>query len=131
MSQWIEQLNNRKLYLNNLIAILEKNLQGVPEGKLRVSNNKGIPRYYWIKSSTDTCGKYIAQKDRELIEKLAQKDYMKKLYAAVLEEYEDVNKYLVNLDMWFLKSSQKFFLIFKRYSPRDSIASLQNDSVAR
>lgn len=94
LSQWIEQVNNRKLYLNNLIAILEKNLQGVPEGKLRVSNNKGIPRYYWIKSSTDTRGKYIAQKDRELIEKLAQKDYMRKIYQQAKIELDDIEKFL-------------------------------------
>ena len=87
-------MNKRKTYLGNLITVLEKKLQGLPEGKLRISKNKGIPRYYWIKSSTDTHGKYIVKKDKELIEKLAQKHYMEKLYAIVSEEYEDVNKYL-------------------------------------
>lgn len=90
----MEQVKVRKEYLGNLIATLERDLQEAPEGKLRISKNKGIPRYYWIKSSTDTRGKYIGKKDKELVEKLAQKDYMEKLYAVVLEEYEDVNKYL-------------------------------------
>ena len=37
MNQWIEQVNKRKTYLGNLITVLEKKLQGLPEGKLRIS----------------------------------------------------------------------------------------------
>lgn len=94
MAQWLEQVKKRKDYLHNLIKKIEEELQDMPEGKLRVSKNKGVPRYYWIKSATDTRGKYIGKKDGEIIRKLAQKDYLKKLHIALKEEYEDLSKYL-------------------------------------
>ena len=94
MTHWFEQVKRRTEYLERLLIKLERERQGVPEGKLRISKNKGIPRYYWIKSSEDTRGKYIAQKDKELVRKLAQKEYIEKMYNSVLEEYTDINNYL-------------------------------------
>lgn len=66
----------------------------MPQGKLRISNNRGVPRYYHIVEPKDTIGKYISQKDQEVVKKLAEKDYMNKLKKEVESELQDINNYL-------------------------------------
>ena len=56
--------------------------------------NQGIPRYYHITDPKDTIGKYIAKEDREIANKLAEKDYLKKLKKEVEAELQDINNYL-------------------------------------
>nr|MBQ8253795.1 hypothetical protein [Lachnospiraceae bacterium]MBQ8253819.1 hypothetical protein [Lachnospiraceae bacterium] len=85
----------RKEYLESLKKIIEKEMKSLPEGKLRVCNNKGIPRYYHITNPQDTCGTYISKKEEELPYQLAQKDYVQKLYKKVCMEIADINKYLM------------------------------------
>lgn len=94
MNLLFHELNQRKEYLENLLSTLKKELEASPQGKLRVSNDRGNPRYYHITEVKDTHGKYILQKEMNLAYQLAQKDYMQKLYKKVKEELKDVIEYL-------------------------------------
>lgn len=67
----------------------------LPEGKLRVSCQKGTLCYYHITSSNDTCGKYIPKKEQELAYQLAQKDYEQKLCKRAEKELKDIERYLL------------------------------------
>jgi len=88
------QMIQRKEYLKKLSVQLEKRLQEFPEGSLRVSNNKGFPRYYHIRHLNDTRGQYIVKENIDLAKQLAQKDYTQKLYKKVTAELADINRYL-------------------------------------
>ncbi len=88
------EVKKRKEYLENLQTEIVRKLVGAPEGKLRISNDRGNARYYCVTDSKDTHGKYISKKEQELAFQLAQKDYMQRLYQKTKEEIEDIGKYL-------------------------------------
>ena len=88
------QLQKRKQYLERLLSEAEQQLSGLPEGKLRVRNDQGIPRYYHITRPGDTKGQYIRKKDAALAHRLAQKDYLLRLQKEVRDELQDINNYL-------------------------------------
>ena len=94
MNRLFCELVQRKEYLEKLLAELSQELINSPQGKLRVSNDRGNPRYYQIIESKDTHGRYITQKEMNLAYQLAQKDYMKKLHRKAVEELKDINEYL-------------------------------------
>jgi len=66
----------------------------MPCGKLRISNNRGVPRYYYITEPKDTRGTYMRQEKIELARNLAQKDYIIKLEKEIQSELKDINNYL-------------------------------------
>lgn len=66
----------------------------MPQGKLRVSKNRGVPRYYHITDPKDTVGNYITKDNQEMASKLAEKDYLNKLKKEVEAELQDINIYL-------------------------------------
>lgn len=45
---------------------LEQEMKKFPEGNLRVSNDRGIPRYFHVLKSSDTRGEYIPKDNIEL-----------------------------------------------------------------
>lgn len=94
MSELFHELNKRRQYLQELMREIKGQLQIAPQGNLRVSNIKGIPRYYHVTTSGDTKGKYIKNEDRNLACQLAQKDYMQKLYQEAEEELQDIECFL-------------------------------------
>lgn len=94
MNPLFQPIMQRKEHLENLLLDLTDKLQLAPQGKLRVSNDRGIPRYFHITNPKDTRGNYILKKNHELACQLAQKDYMQKLYKEVKEELDDINLYL-------------------------------------
>jgi len=94
LNQLFHELNKRRDYLQELIREIEGQLQIAPQGNLRVSNIKGIPRYYHMTIPGDTKGKYIKSKDKSLAYQLAQKDYLQKLYQEVKEELQDIEFFL-------------------------------------
>ncbi len=94
MNLLIRQLTKRKKYLVNLQKEVEKGLEDVPYGNLRISNDRGVPRYYHVTEPKDTRGKYIPKKQEKLAYQLAQRDYLKKLHERVVEELKDINLYL-------------------------------------
>lgn len=66
----------------------------MPQGKLRVSKNKEIARYYHITDPKDTLGTYIQKENQVIANRLAEKDYLKKLKKEVEAELCDINNYL-------------------------------------
>ena len=88
------ELEKRKAYLEKLQSIIEKQLKSMPTGRLRISNNRGIPRYYHVAESKPKQGKYITKENENLAYKPAQKDYLDKLYIEVEEELQDIKHYL-------------------------------------
>lgn len=94
MNLLFHQMVSRKEYLEKMQTELVCKLEDSPKGKLRVSNDRGIARYYHVTSPKDTHGKYIPKREQELAYQLAQKDYMQRLYQKVREELDDIDKYL-------------------------------------
>lgn len=89
-----DQMIKRKEQLENLLHRLQQEMEDFPKGNLRVRNDRGIPRYYQVTEQKDTQGKYIPKEEMALVYRLAQKDYVQKLYKKVGEELADINKYL-------------------------------------
>ena len=72
-----------------------------PEGRLRISTNGKQIRCYHVLSGKDKSGKYITNKDSDIIKKLAQKNYTKKFLATAGKELmrlEHSISLLVNTD---------------------------------
>ncbi len=93
-----QQLVRRREYLQQLKEEIERQSIELPYGRLRVNNDRGIPRYYYIGKSGDTHGEYISKKNMELARKLAQKDYLQKLCHAVEDELKTLEKCLFHQD---------------------------------
>lgn len=98
MNLLFHQMVKRKEELENLQRGIARKLENSPQGKLRVSNEQGIPRYYHVIGPKDTNGRYISKKNQELAYQLAQKDYMQRLEQKIWEELEDINMYLAKHD---------------------------------
>ena len=89
------QMTKRQVYLENLKKKLEQELKDFPEGNLRISNDRGILRYFHVSKSGDTRGEYILKESMDLPHQLAQKDYVQKLYKKVCTELKDINRFLI------------------------------------
>lgn len=94
MNCLISQVKQRKMYLENLLKELVLQKDSLPQGNLRIRNDKGVPRYYHVQMTGDTIGKYLTQKDQELVKQLAKKDYTNKLMQVAEKELKDIQKYL-------------------------------------
>ena len=94
MNLLISELKKRKNYLGNLLFTIEQKLEGALSGKLRISKNEGIPRYYHITQPRDTCGTYLSKEKQNLAEKLAEKDYLNKLKREAEAELHNIDHYI-------------------------------------
>lgn len=86
-----KELFIRKKRLENLIELKSKALKQAPEGKLRISHNKGVVQYYCFKTG-ETNGTYISKKDKAYIKALCQKDYDQKILKLLREQLESVKE---------------------------------------
>lgn len=89
-----EMLETRKQYLSQLKADKEKALENIPDGSLRISNNRGKTLYYHRTNPKNFNGTYIREQDHELVQKLAQKDYDQKVLTNVEKELIATEKYI-------------------------------------
>ena len=96
LNQVISNLEKRKEFLERLLSFINQQLKNVPPGKLRISKNRGTPRYFHVTEAKDTTGRYLTKENHELARKLAQKDYLSKLQKEVESELRDINNYLNN-----------------------------------
>lgn len=96
LNQLIPELEKRKEFLERLHIFIDQQLKNMPPGKLRISKNRGVPRYFQVTESKDTTGKYLTKENYELAKKLAEKDYLNKLMKEVKSELRDINNYLNN-----------------------------------
>ncbi|MGN0377983.1 MAG: hypothetical protein ACI4EU_00185 [Butyrivibrio sp.] len=88
------QIKERRHYLKTLLKDISGMLKDSPDGKLRISCEKGKTRYYHITKLHDTNGSYISKKSHELALRLAQKDYRQRLYKKASEELEYIDGYI-------------------------------------
>ncbi|MBE5883438.1 MAG: hypothetical protein E7291_03285 [Lachnospiraceae bacterium] len=89
-------LKARKNYLIQLKEEKEKALEATPEGALRICAHGNKTQYYLRNDPKDFSGVYIREKDVVLAQKLAQKDYDKKILCSVEKELKVVSKCLLN-----------------------------------
>lgn len=86
MQDILNKLTNRKTFLQKLIITNEKELHNVPEGNLRIVSNHSVsrkPRYYLRENPKEQNGTYIKEMNKDIIYKLAQKDYNKKISLSI------------------------------------------------
>ena len=69
--------------LENIVAVMKKQLATAPEGSMRLSTSKKKISYYHYQASCKGNGIYISRKNEELIQKLAQKSYNEKVLSYV------------------------------------------------
>ena len=97
--------------LEGIVLRTKKQMEGAPEGSLRVSVSKNGISYYHYTDAARKNGKYISRKNKELIQKLAQKEYDRK----VLRDTEKKLRYIKLLINMY--ESQETEDIFYREHP--------------
>ena len=94
MEEIKKQLKEREEQLLKIKKEKEKALKHVPEGMLRINSYGGRTQYYHRIDPKDLNGVYIKDKDLRIAQKLAQKDYDKKVLRAIEQELKAIRKYL-------------------------------------
>ncbi len=90
----IVKMKKRKEQLEKHISDCEAYIEKAPEGSLRVSCTKGDPSYFHVTKAKPR-GVYLSRKDdRELISKLAGKEYCLNLIERCREEIELLDRLL-------------------------------------
>lgn len=93
MEQVKNLLEAREKQLLQLKAEKEKALLSAPKGSLRVCSHGDKTQYYYRQDPKDCNGVYIREKEIALAQKLAQKDYDKKVLASIEKELNAIHKY--------------------------------------
>lgn len=93
MENITELLKAREQYLLQLRKEKEKALAKAPEGYLRICKHGNKMQHYHRKDPKDFSGTYIKEKDIRLAQRLAQKDYDKKVLQSADREIVAIQKY--------------------------------------
>ncbi len=96
MEQVRKLLEERQAHLGQMKKEKEKALKNAPEGALRICNYGGKVRYYQRKNPKDLNGIYLREKEFHITQKLAQKDYNKKVLRSIEKELKTIENYLSN-----------------------------------
>ena len=96
MEQVKKLLEERKKYLSHLKEEKEKAIMKVPEGSLRICSHGNRTQYYQRTDPKDFNGTYIREENFQIAQKLAQKDYDKKILNTIEKELKTIQKYLSN-----------------------------------
>ena len=93
MNEVKDLLKAREKQLLQLKGEKEKALKSVPEGSLRICCHRNKTEFYHRTDPKDKNGTYIKEKEIHLAQKLAQKEYDKKVLASIEKELNAINKY--------------------------------------
>lgn len=93
MKQVRELLEAREKQLLHIKKEKEKCIEKAPEGTLKVCDRGEKTQYYHKAGQLDSKNVYIREKDIGLAQKLAQKDYDKKVLRAAEKEINAIRKY--------------------------------------
>jgi len=96
MEEMEELLVARRNYLLQLEKDKEDTLKAAPEGFLRINTGKNKIQYYHRKDPKDFSGVYICEKDVDLVRRLAQKAYDKKVIDSTRKELKAINSFFSN-----------------------------------
>lgn len=99
MEEIKKKLKERQKRLLQIRKEKEKSLEKAPEGTLHICRSGGRVQYYQRKDPKDCSGRYICKKDIQIAERLAQKDYDKKVLSAVKKELKVIDKFLMEYPM--------------------------------
>ena len=94
----IVAMEERQNELERAISIGQRAAKKLPQGRLRINNNRGVVEYYQITEKNDTRGKYLKKSDKELIRKLAQGEYIDKQLKSAKCELNDIEKIVKSLN---------------------------------
>ena len=111
MKQILELMNQRTMLLKKAIRRAERDEGSFPEGRLRISMNRGRPRYYQVTSDSGHSGNYLSKSDMTPVRSLAQKDYNKAFLEAAREELIRLEKSIrhfskENADLAYIELSE-------------------------
>ncbi|MBQ9387468.1 MAG: hypothetical protein IJU01_02275 [Lachnospiraceae bacterium] len=108
----IDELKNRKAFLEKTISIIKRNEENYPEGKLWCSSIKRCVIFYHI--TKDGEKHYIPQSDKKLVSELAQKEYDKNAREACEKELAVVDELISHQEKNKLLEAAKELNINKR-----------------
>jgi hypothetical protein len=94
ISTILEELKERKEFLEKSLKEVNKSMTGLPEGKLRTVRQRNLFRYYEVTDPKDRVGKYIHVANIGKAKKLAHKDYYEKLKKQLSAELDQIEKML-------------------------------------
>lgn len=108
-----EILAKEEKRLECIVLKTKKQMENVPEGSLRISASKNGISYYHYTNSVHKNGTYISRKNTELIQRLAQKEYDRK----VLRDAEKKLRYIrLLLNMYERQETEDIF--YREHSER-------------
>ena len=79
-----ELINIRCDQIKKYISVLERKIEGAPQGRISIKHINNRTYYYLI--SSDSTEKVLSKNDSKLIEDLIQKEYLKKSLKALKRE---------------------------------------------
>lgn len=99
MKEILKQMDKRIPLLKQAIRRAEKETGTFPEGRLRISVNRGCPRYYRVTDGSGHSGEYISKENMALVRELAQKDYNSEFVKIARKELERLEKSIKQLSI--------------------------------
>lgn len=93
MRELYKKLNERSRKLKQVIREKEESLKHMPEGNLNVFAAEGRVQYYYKNPAENPKRTYIKAGDRELVQKLCQKEYDQKVLKTAQKELSQLEKY--------------------------------------
>ncbi len=85
---------NEESRLRTIKEKVEKNLEDVPEGRLRIGKSQGCVQYYHCKNDGEHNGVYLSKKEKNLVRRLAQKTYDEKILKCVEKRISQIGRIL-------------------------------------
>ena len=89
-----ETLDERQTMLRQILRMTSKPMKNVPDGRLRVIQNKGCAQYYLRSSPSDKNGVYLKKDQIQLAKVLAEKEYNEAINKAAKKELAAIERYL-------------------------------------
>lgn len=88
-----QMLMDEQKHLETIVKKVREQLIDTPDGGLRISVDKKHIRYYHC-TDGNMDGTYIKKKDMEIAEKLAQKEYDKKIYQLARKRLSQISRFI-------------------------------------
>ena len=94
---WLAPLQERRKELEQLLGKVERELAGLPEGRLRFSTVSGKTRYYLANGRGKGKDRYLGEAQKDLVVKLARRRYLTELKKAAEAERKAIQSFLDQL----------------------------------
>ena len=98
MDSLTKELMTRIERLEMAVKSAKDVLKDAPEGSLRINRSASFTRFYHITQKGDTRGRYLPMSEKELVAKLANKDYAQRLLAEAERELMETKVFLQKVE---------------------------------